>query len=227
MQPGARGETFVGPDEQELPLFPLHVVLFPGMALPLHVFEERYKLLLARCLERGERFGVVLIREGFEVGEPAEPYAVGTEALLRRVERLPDERFNIVVVGGRRFRCVEHLRERPYRVARVAWLPEDHAADAALVAEVRAAADEYIDAAYALAQQPRRAVRLDDDPRVLSYQVGALLQIAAQERQALLEESRLTARLRHELSLLRREIHMLQLSLVRRELHYTNRFSRN
>ncbi|HLI26663.1 MAG TPA: LON peptidase substrate-binding domain-containing protein [Chloroflexota bacterium] len=217
----------MGPDEQELALFPLQVVLFPGMALPLHIFEERYKLLMARCLERGEQFGVVLIREGFEVGEPAEPYAVGTEALLHRVERLPEGRFNLVVVGGRRFRCVEHLQERPYRVARVAWLPEDEAADAALAAEVRAAAHEYIDAAYALAQQPRRAIHLADDPRVMSYQVGALLQIAAQERQALLEESRLAARLRHELLLLRRETRMLQLSLVRRDLHYTSRFSRN
>ncbi|MBX5489660.1 MAG: LON peptidase substrate-binding domain-containing protein [Chloroflexi bacterium] len=220
----------MGSDEQELALFPLNVVLFPGMALPLHVFEERYKLMLARCLERGEPFGVVLIREGFEVGEPAEPYAVGTEAEIRRVEHLPEGRLNLVVVGGRRFRCLEHLQVRPYRFARVAWLPEDPGEDTAvatLAAEVRAMADEYIDMAYALANQRRRGIQLDEDPRVLSYQVGALLQIAAHERQALLEESGLGPRLRAELALLRRELRMLQLSLVRRDLYSTGRFSQN
>src|SRR2546428_795565 len=71
-----------------LPLFPLHVVLFPGLPLPLHIFEPRYRLMVGRCLEASSAFGVVLIRAGREVGEPATPYSVGTTAPIVRHERL-------------------------------------------------------------------------------------------------------------------------------------------
>src|SRR5438445_505939 len=83
-------------------LFPLQVVLFPGMVLPLRVFEERYKQMIGRCLETNEGFGVVLIREGQEVGEPATPFDVGTLAEIASVERLPGGMMNLVTVGTRR-----------------------------------------------------------------------------------------------------------------------------
>jgi Lon protease-like protein len=70
----------------ELPIFPLNVVLFPGMPLPLHIFEERYKSMINRCIQAGHAFGVVLIREGQEVGPPARPHDVGTTAVIA-VER--------------------------------------------------------------------------------------------------------------------------------------------
>lgn len=110
----------------ELPLFPLHSVLCPGVALPLHIFEERYRLMVARCIERSEPFGVILIREGREVGALDGRLAeVGTTALIRRADRFPDGRFNIVAVGSRRFRlgALDATRE-PYLVGQVTLLDE-------------------------------------------------------------------------------------------------------
>ena len=60
-------------DLAQLSLFPLNLVLFPGMPLPLHIFEERYKAMIGDCVEREQPFGIVLIKEGQEVGDPAEP----------------------------------------------------------------------------------------------------------------------------------------------------------
>jgi Lon protease-like protein len=110
----------------ELPLFPLHSVLCPGVALPLHIFEERYRLMVARCIEEGQPFGVVLIREGHETrplrGRVAD---VGTTALIRQAGRYPDGRLDIVTVGGQRFR-IESLDEdrEPYLVGEVSFLEE-------------------------------------------------------------------------------------------------------
>ncbi len=216
-------------EQQDLPLFPLGVVLFPGMALPLHVFEERYKEMVGRCLETNEGFGVVLIREGREVGEPAEPFEVGTVARIASVERMPDGRMNLVTVGTRRFRCIEHVQVRPYRIARVEWLDDPPVGEecAALAAEVRAAVEEYLKAVYALAERPRRPIEFPDDATMLSYQVGAVLQIAPQERQRLLETDATDARLRQELTFLRRETRLLQLLLSRRDSGNAGNFSRN
>ncbi|HLH22585.1 MAG TPA: LON peptidase substrate-binding domain-containing protein [Chloroflexota bacterium] len=215
---------------QDIPLFPLGaVVLFPGMALPLHVFEERYKQMVGRCLATNEGFGVVLIREGREVGAPAEPFEVGTVARIASVERLPDGRMNLVTVGTRRFRCVEHVQVEPYRIARVEWLDDPPAGDeiGALAGEVRAAVEEYLQAVYALAERPRRAIEFPDDVALLSFQVGAVLQIAPQERQRLLETTATDARLRQELAYLRRETRLLQLLLSRRDSGNAGKFSRN
>ena len=217
-------------EARELPLFPLNVVLFPGMALPLRVFEERYKQMIGRCLETDKEFGVVLIREGQEVGEPATPFAVGTVASIASVERFADGRMNLVTVGTRRFRCREHLQERPYRVARVVWLDDERppSADCVLHAqEVRAAVEEYLEAAYALAEQPRRPIELPEDVTALSFLVGAVLQIASAERQRLLETTTADARLEQELVYLRRETRVLQTLLRRRDQGNAGSFSRN
>jgi Lon protease-like protein len=110
----------------ELPLFPLRSVLCPGVALPLHIFESRYRLMVNRCIDRGEPFGVVLLREGREVG-PArgEIAAVGTTAVIRRAGTYPDGRLDILTVGQQRFRleAIDHDAE-PYLVGRVVLLDE-------------------------------------------------------------------------------------------------------
>jgi Lon protease-like protein len=110
----------------ELPLFPLHSVLCPGVALPLHIFEERYRLMVARCIEEGQPFGVVLIREGHETGPLLGRVAdIGTTALIRQAGRYPDGRLDIVTVGGQRFR-IDGLDEdrEPYLLADVTLLEE-------------------------------------------------------------------------------------------------------
>jgi Lon protease-like protein len=122
----------------EIPLFPLRSVLCPGVALPLHIFEERYRLMVNRCIERGEPFGVVLLREGSETGPMrGQVAAVGTTAAIRRAGTYPDGRLDILTVGQQRFRLegVDNVSE-PYLVGRVSLLeeptgPEAEAADRA------------------------------------------------------------------------------------------------
>lgn len=88
-----------------LPLFPLHTVLCPGVALPLRVFEERYKAMVSECLADQSPFGVVLIREGREVGQGDLAVAeIGTLAEIREATRYPDGRYDLVTLGTQRFR---------------------------------------------------------------------------------------------------------------------------
>lgn len=116
----------------EIPLFPLHTVLAPGIALPLHVFEERYRVMVRRCLDASAPFGIVLIREGSEVapvgGEEQELSiaGVGTFAEIREASRFADGRWSLVVVGGGRFLVREVDAERePYLVAEVEPLADE------------------------------------------------------------------------------------------------------
>ena len=125
----------------ELPLFPLNTVLCPGIALPLHVFEDRYRALVRHCLETTSPFGIVLIREGREVGPPAVSFrGVGTIAEIRDAGRHEDGRFDLLVVGTRRFgirRVVD--APKPYLVADVDILDET-VADPAIAAQLAAVA---------------------------------------------------------------------------------------
>lgn len=110
----------------EIPIFPLRSVLCPGVALPLHIFEERYRLMIDRCIEREEPFGVVLLREGQEVGPlHGQVAAIGTTAAIRRSGTYPDGRLDILTVGQQRFH-LEGLdtESEPYLVGRVRLLDE-------------------------------------------------------------------------------------------------------
>jgi hypothetical protein len=110
----------------ELPLFPLHTVLCPGIALPLHIFEERYREMVRHCLDTASPFGIALITEGREVGGGSISFArLGTVAEIRQVGRYPDGRFDLLVVGTRRF-TVESVAadRRPYLVGDVTELDE-------------------------------------------------------------------------------------------------------
>jgi Lon protease-like protein len=113
-------------ERTELALFPLHTVLLPGVALPLHIFEERYRLMVGRCVERHDPFGVVLIRQGREVGSGNTRLAdIGTIARIRQASRYADGRMDVVTVGGRRFRIDElHAAREPYLTAEVTLLDE-------------------------------------------------------------------------------------------------------
>lgn len=111
----------------EVPLFPLHTVLCPGIVLPLHIFESRYQLMTRRCLDAKTPFGVVLIRDGREVGEgPLTLAGVGTFARIREATELPDGRFDLLTVGEGRFRIAEvTVGREPYLVAKVTPIDED------------------------------------------------------------------------------------------------------
>ncbi len=104
-----------------LRLFPLRTVLFPGMPLPLQVFEERYRLLVSECLAQQEPFGVVLIREGQEVGGDAVPYDIGTTARIEHVQPMDSVRLAVQSRGERRFLITELHHDQPYLSADVEY----------------------------------------------------------------------------------------------------------
>ena len=117
----------------EIPLFPLHTVLCPGIVMPLHIFEDRYRALTRHCLDTGAPFGVVLIREGVEVGTGTSLALAGVGALveIREAGRYPDGRYDLLAAATGRFTidAVDPERE-PYLVADVTPL-EDEVGDEA------------------------------------------------------------------------------------------------
>lgn len=202
-----------------LPLFPLGLVLVPGLLLPLHVFEHRYRQLVRDLLELPEDervFGVVAIRTGREVGEDGVTalHEVGCTARLRRVEPHDDGRFGLISTGGERFRLrgVEH--DRPYLTGVVDLLGDElgPAEEAEVLA--RTVADAYRDHLRALAAaggEPAERPDLPADPRVLSHLITAALRLDLEDQQALLAEPDAVARLRAELALLRREARLMRM----------------
>ncbi len=193
-------------------LFPLGTVLVPGLVLPLHVFEPRYRQLLHDLGEHGDPddrfFGVVAIRQGSEVGPVTGQalHEVGTTAVLRQVDWHADGRADVVTSGRDRFRLLAAVAGAPYQQAEVEWLPEpvgDGAAD--LVPRVVAALDRYRRVLGGTGEAPD----LPADPQVLSYAVAAAMALDQPDRQSLLECPDAESRLRAELALLRRESALL------------------
>lgn len=201
-----------------LPLFPLGMVLFPGLVLPLHVFEERYRVLvrdLSALPEHQRSFGVVAIREGREIGEEGVRalHAVGCSAQVHRVHEHEDGRFDLVTAGARRFRLDALHSDRPYLTADVEWLPDEvgDADEAAVLAgPVTAALTDYLAALVELGAGEVTLPELPTDPLVLSHLVGATLHVDLGDRQALLEAADGCTRLRAELTLMRREAVLLR-----------------
>ena len=201
-----------------LPLFPLGMVLFPGLVLPLHVFEDRYRVLIRDLLELPEderRFGVVAIREGREVGSDGITalHEVGCTAQLRQVETYDDGRADLVTVGADRFRLTTLHDDKPYFTADVEWLPEDddHLAEAGLLdVAVRSSFGDYLAALSGASGGEVELPDLPAEPLVLSYLIAATMLLDLDDRQGLLAEPDGRARLRRELSLLRREAAFLR-----------------
>ncbi len=195
-----------------LPLFPLNTVLYPGVPLPLHVFEVRYRILFGELLDEPapRRFGVVAIRRGLEVGEDERPllHDVGCVAEVRRVEAYDDGRFDLVAVGGPRFRLLGVDDSRPFLRGSVEYLPDEAGpAATARSAEVVAAFRDYCHAVAAARgdDEVTEPGLPTDDPVLVSYVVAAAMHLDLPEKQELLAEPDTTRRLRRELSLLRRE----------------------
>jgi Lon protease-like protein len=213
----------------QIPLFPLSVVLFPHMPLPLHIFEERYRQMMRDCEEEGTSFGVVAIREGVEAFGPATPHPVGTLAQLRKVEKLDDGRYNLLVVGASRFRVVGVSTRKPYLVGEVEYLQDADGGERVsteLTRQVVTAFRGYADTLRQLAGQDPAGVELPDDPELLSYLVAATLQVEVSRKQELLEMDAARERLRGCLALLRREAVLLDQMLARRDAP-TGAFSPN
>jgi Lon protease-like protein len=214
---------------QWLPLFALNTVLFPHMPLPLHIFEPRYRQMIADCLEEGHSFGVVAIREGSETG-PSTPYDVGTLAKIVRIDRLEDGRMNLLVSGASRFRIAQTAPDRPYLRGQVRIIPEagdDIDATAHVTEQTASAFREYSNLLRELVGQKADEVEPPMEPELLSYLIAAALNLQVQEKQTLLAEPRTDTRLKLELRLLRKEIVLLKQMVVHAAAAGTARTSLN
>jgi Lon protease-like protein len=200
-------------EELLLPLFPLpNVVFYPHTRMPLHVFEPRYRQLIADVLAGDKRFGIVLLRAGWEAdyfGRPAlQPY--GTIGTIEQALPLEDGRFNILVRGDVRFRIVGEESHEPYRVARVIEAREAPADPAAAYAQRQWLAD--------LSRQYLRYLPEQDSvPEIETVGLDALtnalimsLNLAIEEKQKLLELDDLIVRAERVGSELQNRIESLQ-----------------
>jgi uncharacterized protein len=195
-----------------LPLFPLGTVLCPGVALPLHIFEPRYRTLISHLLDGDgpQQFGVVAIRQWYEVGAgPPRLHDVGCTAELRSVRELPDGRFDIDTVGRRRFRLGALDASEPYLQASVEFLDEDPGSDAAGAALAATAAWRGYRLGLAAVTGDMPTEDLTESPRALGYALTCAGLFDLVERQLLLAADDDTARLRLAASLLRREAGLL------------------
>lgn len=189
----------------ELPLFPLNTVLFPGATLPLHVFEERYKLMIGACLEERRPFGVLLIRKGSEVGDLAEPFDVGTTAHIARVDELDEGRLNLICLGGQRFRTVRFLSQDPYLTGEVEMLETTADNDPKakeLSDDAGSLFAEYVRLYLAMSNQWARSIEMPGDPDSLADFIGSRLGVNPLTKQRLLEELSARTRLALEVQIL-------------------------
>jgi uncharacterized protein len=195
--------TVAGVAPQVIPLFPLGTVLFPGAPLPLRIFEDRYRTLMADLLElpaEDRRFGVIAIRSGREVGTHGARalFDVGCMAVITAIERADDGTYTLESVGSARFRVLSFDSERPYLRATVEWLPEP-AGEVGTLADI--VTERYLD--YRRALGGLRGVNVElaelpSDSRLLSYLVAATVIAETPQRQRFLAELDAAGRLAAE-----------------------------
>lgn len=186
---------------RELPLFPLpDVVLFPGRPLPLHIFEFRYRMMMNTILETDRRFGVLMFDP--VKGKIA---SVGCCAEITQFQRLPDDRIKMLTLGQQRFRVLNWVREKPYRVGLVEWL-EDESPQIDLYPLANDVATLLQDVVKLSAKLTDQKIELPDDipdlPRELSFWIASNLYGVASEQQSLLEMQDTKARLDREAEIL-------------------------
>jgi Lon protease-like protein len=183
------------------------------MPLPLHIFEERYKAMIADCVRDRRPFGVVLIAEGAAEGDaPATPHAVGCTAEITQVKPLDDGRMLIISVGRERFRIVRLRHDRPYLVGVVQPAPllaEDEAQLADSATHLEPLVMAYLDRLARLGRVDTPPAATPDDPAALAYLGAALIQLPAEQKQVLLAMDRVT-----ELSAALRHVYRGELALM-------------
>jgi len=179
-------------DIREVPLFPLGTVLFPGGLLPLKVFEQRYVDMTKTCLRDSTPFGVCLIREGQEIGQPATPQSTGCLAAIEQWDVPHPNLFALLARGGERFRVLDTtVNSSGLIIGKIEMLPE-----AGTDTEMDEACEEVLRLAIkrAGADSVPGPIQLDD-PLWVSYRLAEILPITPQEKQALLEITDTGARL--------------------------------
>jgi Lon protease-like protein len=203
----------------EMPLFPLNVVLFPGMSLPLHIFEPRYRQMISRCLQEDRTFGVVLMVEGQEDQEGALPAEIGCSSEITEATHFEDGRYNLQTIGRQRFRVLSAREEDDYLIGTVEWIepeiPEEEAPR--LSSQALRSLRRYLGAIGSnLETSVAEEWSVPSEPYALSMWIAALLAVPNPQKQQLLELDSTVARLELEVRLLRRA-EVVQEAFMRRQ----------
>jgi len=195
----------------EIPIFPLpNVVLFPNMALPLHIFEERYRRMIHDCLKSDRYLGIFLLQRGWEQAVEPLPYEVGGFGQIIRAVKLPTGNYEIVVRGLGKARVLSYTQEIPYRRAVVELLVDEGEDSATL--RVRAASmlerlHKVLALGPGLGTELQTHLKLLASPIDLAYAVAAHYpDLSAHERQSLLEQRSVSAHLHRLNRLLNRDL---------------------
>ena len=189
----------VNREAQKIPLFPLSTVLFPGGTIPLQIFEDRYHSMVQDCLDTDSKFGIVLIKEGQEVGGNAVPHKVGTLAKITKIRKLPQNRLYLTAVGETRFNIIELIQDKAYLegLVEIHNPPPAEDIEEQSLKEAQTAAFRHLKAIVSMnggwvkkAQTP-----LPTDPDQLSFFLAQLIQGSNKVRQTILEEASIKKRI--------------------------------
>jgi uncharacterized protein len=212
-----------------IPLFPLNVVLFPGMMLPLHIFEKRYQRMTRECIDSGEPFGVVLVKsptaaDPHPVGDILDDvYSIGTTAQITAVEHLQDGQINLIAVGQDRFIIKDiwvatdnlllgHVDPYPMQGA-------DSPTAKRLGQQLRPIIKRYIDHLAAASGEDLSEAVLPSDPAALAFLAGTAIQGPLPDKQQLLSAQSLNSLIANAVKLLQREDKILVYMLKAYQTH--------
>ena len=202
----------------ELPLFPLNSVLFPGMPLKLHIFEERYKLMINECIDKHLPFGVVLIESGVDaMGPLARPHSIGCTAHITQVQRLPFGRMNILAMGRERFRINALHADKTYLTGDIEYIPlpqDDRRLTARGARRLAVLLKKYLGTLENAGQLHFDESQLPTDALSLGYLAAVVLQTTDMEDKQKLLAADSTSHLMRELNMLyQREVALLEIML--------------
>lgn len=217
-----------------LPLFPLNTVLFPGMPITLHIFEDRYKLMINECVHEHHPFGVVLLQSGSEVkglsaAEPT-PYSIGCTAHIAQTQPLGSGRMNIVAIGQERFQITQLDHSKPYLTGETVPFPLENMQPALLASAVqrlRPWIERYL-SVLEQAENVRIAPhQLPEEDIPLAYLAASLLKIDLHEKQQLLSVDSALQLADNVRAIYRKEVTLSEVALVQPETEYRGPFSAN
>jgi len=201
----------------DLPLFPLNTVLFPGMQLKLHIFEDRYKIMMNECIDEGKPFGIVLIKNGQEASAPlAEPHEIGCIAQITQVQRLQFDRMNIVATGQQRFRIVHIKKHEPFLLADVEeFSPKDDNLELIKYysQQLQPLITQYIKILSQVSDMQFNPMNIPHDASSLAHVASVLLQSDDNIKQDLLSTDALSVLLRKLLDIYRLETMLLNIRI--------------
>jgi len=204
--------------ETDFPIFPVNTVLFPQARMPLYIYEPRYREMIERCVDDDLAFGVMLIKDGAEVGATATPHSIGTVARIVEVARAADGTMNIGIMGITRFKLLESSTARAYLTGKIQVMPDENVDLGKIEFTARRtehAFKEYVKKIKSISEMEEAdsddGFELPKDPVHLSYLIAANLPISNPDRQSLLEAKTLKDRMQREIMFLERELSLLKL----------------